>query len=110
MSSKLSSSLGSVSNIRFCKSAGKSMSSLIGVGTNGVFSYKVGFKQNNDNVYAFQVQFRKRSKYTNEKCKAKAIGLTLVPLVGCPSTAHRHNTQLITGTSLMQQRIRQVIM
>ena len=76
MSSKLSSSLGSVSNIRFCKSAGKSMSSLIGVGTNGVFSYKVGFKQNNDNVYAFQVQFRKRSKYTNEKCKAKGATYT----------------------------------
>lgn len=64
----LNSKLPTVSKIAFCTSAGAGMATKIYTGENGKFTRLVGFKQNSK-TYPFQIQYRQRSRYTNENAK-----------------------------------------
>lgn len=73
--SSLNKKLPVMDKIAFCSSAGVDMATKIFTGENGVFSCKVGFKQTNKS-YPFQVQYRQRSRYTEENAQIVGASFT----------------------------------
>ena len=71
--SSLNTNLPKIDNLHFCSSAGQNMSLKIGV--KGGFSRKVGFKQPGLS-FPYQIQYRHRSKYTDEIQNSKGAEYT----------------------------------